>query len=522
MAVLGMGSAAGQEVLLDYWFVNKEPAGQPVDDTARVIRVEGAKGESFVPVYEDLRYHYLVMQARVCLDTMMRNEALRLAAQYQDEGMSPKAAYEKAWAEVYQRYRSQYSLEEGKKTLVRLAARAHAGDAGLLVSDAEVQRELQHLVLHEDLLESEEARTLLDYLSRQQLVCEQNIQPDEPGANDALMRLFADAMRHEMEGANAFRDALFKLNRERIIHHELTGYRAPWGAGLGSRINYRQASRKKVIAATTLGSGTLKTALPDEEEKKKQQEQDDKKKVTTASGEAENNGPKPVYMGPLSSGDDGPMRFTMMRAAAPVAADDATADLSVTSNAALYFTSGDTVTGQTVVSGDKGNNNNRNYTVETQGSYKGPVYWKTTTGKTSVSYWVGDANAALQTDKNKVVTDSSSNTIAGNISLIDLSEGASLYLGGSANYGGTLRIVASSENSGDYATLGGYAPTQATCLVENLAGSGNLLLRGYNTSGFTNFTIHSSTFAGNLYMVADGGGYVRVNLGGGTMGEYTH
>ena len=211
------------------------------------------------------------------------------------------------------------------------------------------------------------------------------------------------------------------------------------------------------------------------------------------------------------------MRFTMMRAAAPVAADDATADLSVTSNAALYFTSGDTVTGQTVVSADGGNpDKNRNYTVETQGSYNGPVYWKTTTGKSSVSYWVGQANAALQPGRNADKTDSSSNTIAGNISLIDLSEGASLYLGGSANYGGTLRIV---SGSGDYATLGGYAPTQATCLVENLAGSGNLLLRGYNTSGFTNFTIHSSTFAGNLYMVADGGGYVRVNLEGEQWGN---
>lgn len=315
-----LGSASGQETLLDYWFLwGDEKVASPGGDASRVIRVEGAKGEHYVPVYEDMHCHPLVAQARAGLNARMRQEALKLSRQYRDAGMSPEAAYEKAWAEVYQRYRSQYSLEEGKKTLVRLAARAHAGEAGLLVSDAEVQRELQHLVLHEELLESEEARTLLDYLSRQQLVFEQNTQPDEPGANDALMRLFADAMRHEMEGAHAFRDALFKLNREHIIHHELTGYRAPWGAGMGSRISYRQVPRKKVIAATTLGSGTLKTALPDEEEKKKQQEQDDKKKVTTASGDAENDGPQPVYMGPLSSGDGVPMRFTMMRAAAPVA-----------------------------------------------------------------------------------------------------------------------------------------------------------------------------------------------------------
>ena len=282
---------------------------------------------------------------------------------------------------------------------------------------------------------------------------------------------------------------------------------------------FLHASRKKAIATATLGSGTLKTALPDEEEKKQQQEQEDKKKVTTASGEAENNGPKPVYMGSPSGGGNGPARFALVRAVAPVAADDATADLSVTSNAALYFTSDDTVTGQTVVSGDNGNQNKRKYTVATQGSYKDPVYWKTTTGQSSVSYWVGQANAALQPGRNENVTDSSSNTIAGNIKLIDLSEGASLYLGGSANYGGTLRIVSTSEVSGDYATLGGYAPTQATCLVENLAGEGKLLLRGYNTSGFTDFTIRSSTFAGDLYMVADGGGYVRVNLGGEQWGK---
>ena len=516
-----LGSASGQETLVDYWFLwGDEKAAIPGGDASRVIRVEGAKGEHYVPVYEDMHCHPLVAQARAGLNARMRQEALKLSRQYRDAGMSPGAAYEKAWAEVYQRFRSQSSQEEVKETLLQLVARTQAAGAGVSATDAAVQHVLQLLVLHEELLETAEARELLDYLSRQQLIFEKEAPTGEPGTNDALMVLFADAMVHGMKGANAFRDAQFKLNRERIIHHELTGYRAPWGAGLGSRINYRQASRKKVIAATTLGSGTLKTALPDEEEKEKQQEQEEEKKVITASGEAENNGPKPVYMGPPSGGGDGPARFALVRAAEPVAADDATADLSVASksNAALYFTSGDTVTGQTVVSSDKGsgNTNNRNYTVETQGSYKGPVYWKTTTGKTSVSYWVGDANAALQTDKNKVVTDSSSNTIAGNISLIDLSEGASLYLGGSANYGGTLRIV---SGSGDYATLGGYAPTQATCLVENLAGSGNLLLRGYNTSGSTNFTINSSTFAGTLYMVADGGGYVRVNLEGEQWGN---
>ncbi|MBR3902676.1 MAG: autotransporter-associated beta strand repeat-containing protein [Akkermansia sp.] len=324
-----LGSASGQETLLDYWFLwGDEKAASRGGDASRVIRVEGAKGEHYVPVYEKLHSHPLVAQARAGLNARRRQEALKLSRQYRDAGMSPEAAYEKAWAEVYQRFRSQSSKEEAKETLLQLVARTQAAGAGVSANDAAVQHVLQLLVLHEELLATAEARELLDYLSRQQLIFEKEALLAEPGTNDALMGLFADAMEHGMKGANAFRDAQFKLNRERIIHHELTGYLAPWGAGMGGRISYRQAPRRKVIAATTLGSGTLKDTLPDEDEKKKQQEQEEEKKVTSTSGEAENNGPQPVYMGPLSSGGDGPMRFTMMRAAAPEAGSPEAGEIS--------------------------------------------------------------------------------------------------------------------------------------------------------------------------------------------------
>ncbi|MBR6576439.1 MAG: hypothetical protein IKK73_04835, partial [Akkermansia sp.] len=324
-----LGSASGQETLLDYWFLwGDEKAASPGGDTSRVIRVEGAKGEHYVPVYEDMHCHPLVAQARAGFNARRRQEALKLSRQYQDAGMSHKAAYEKAWAEVYQRFRSQSSKEEAKEALLQLVARTQTAGADVSATDAAVQHVLQLLVLHEELLATAEARELLDYLFRQQLIFEKEALLAEPGTNDALMVLFADAMVHGMKGANAFRDAQFKLNRERIFHHELTGYLAPWGAGLGSRINYRQASRKKAIATATLGYGTLKTALPDEEEKKQQQEQEDKKKVTTASGETGNNAPKPVYMGPPSGGWNGPARFALMRAAAPEAGSPEAGEIS--------------------------------------------------------------------------------------------------------------------------------------------------------------------------------------------------
>lgn len=329
LAVLGMGTAAGQEVLLDYWCVgvDEKSAGQ---DLTRVLRVAGDKGERYVPVYEKLHSHPLVVQARTALNTRLRNKALRLSCQYRTAGMSPKAAYERAWAEVYERFQSQVSLVEAKEALAQLAARTQAVGASVSASDAEVVRVLQMLVQHEELLETEDARTLLDYFSWQHVERESLLvnQLGPEWSNDALMVLFADAMVHGMKGANAFRDAQFKLNRERIVHHELTGYLAPWGAGMGGRISYRQAPRRKVIAATTLGSGTLKNTLPDEDEKKKQQEQEEEKKVTSTSGEAENNGPKPVYMGPPSGGGDGPMRFTMMRAAAPEAGSPEAGEIS--------------------------------------------------------------------------------------------------------------------------------------------------------------------------------------------------
>ena len=505
-----LGSASGQETLVDYWFLwGDEKAAIPGGDASRVIRVEGAKGEQYVPVYEDMHCHPLVAQARAGLNARMRQEALKLSRQYRDAGMSPEAAYEKAWAEVYQRFRSQSSKEEAKETLLQLVARTQAAGAGVSATDAAVQHVLQLLVLHEELLATAEARELLDYLSRQQFNFEKEALLAEPGTNDALMVLFADAMNHGMKGANAFRDAQFKLNRERIIHHELTGYRAPWGAGLGSRINYRQASRKKVIAATTLGSGTLKTALPDEEEKEKQQEQEEEKKVTTASGEAENNGPKPVYMGPLSSGGDAPRRFAMMRAAAPAAVADEPANLTVNGNAAVYIGS-DGLTGNGATELGRSGWLYYSYSIKKKGSHNNATFGNLpNTGSTK--YWYDKSQLSVSWKNNPCTLD---NGISDELDIIEIGEGNNLFIGGDA-YKGTLRVALSAA-AGDYATVGGYDASQASVSLGALTGKGNLLLRGYETSGSNTFSFSSSDsdFGGTLYMTADGSGSVQLNLAG--------
>lgn len=251
--LLGAGSAAGQQPLLNYWFVyeDEESAALSRGESSRVLSVEGEKGEFCRAIYNDVRKHPLVLKARGDRQRMIRHEVQELSRGYQAAGMAPMEAYVNAWQEVDRRYRFNKHTAGNpavKKLLERLAS--EGGEQPL--SDAEVQQALQYLVADETRLELEEGRRLIELISRQLPQTSVNSEQQIEGVNDELMALFASALGHDIEGPQAFREAWFKLNRHRLVNHTLVGYRAPWGWGLGKQPHYRQAPQK---VSTTVGSG---------------------------------------------------------------------------------------------------------------------------------------------------------------------------------------------------------------------------------------------------------------------------
>ena len=160
--------------------------------------------------------------------------------------MTPVAAYEKAWTRAYKRHLEQAGALDGRALVEHLLERLAAADGQMVLTDDEVQLALQVLALDDELLESEQGRSLLARISRHLMALGIDLGQLMPAANDELMGYFASALKHGMEGPNAFRDAYLKLNRDRIAHHELPGYRAPWGSGAGAGAHLRTIPRKKV------------------------------------------------------------------------------------------------------------------------------------------------------------------------------------------------------------------------------------------------------------------------------------
>ena len=64
------------------------------------------------------------------------------------------------------------------------------------------------------------------------------------GANDELMKRFAEALKENTDSRAAFREVLFAGARDRIVHHRLYGYVAPWSSGIYAAARYRQAPVK--------------------------------------------------------------------------------------------------------------------------------------------------------------------------------------------------------------------------------------------------------------------------------------
>ena len=97
---MGAGSALADEELLRYWWVL--PDTPAVEQTPRVIRVMGDKGERFEEVYAaetrtDLKSLPAILRARLARQATLRRKAVQLARQLRESGKSPLVAYEEAW-----------------------------------------------------------------------------------------------------------------------------------------------------------------------------------------------------------------------------------------------------------------------------------------------------------------------------------------------------------------------------------------------------------------------------------------
>lgn len=260
VAALGMWvgvAQAHERVLLDYWWVMPE---EEVRNAPRVVRVIGAKGERYEEVYAEeqlnaLRSGSAMMAARLERQTALRRQALQLTRQLRAAGKSPAVAYEEAWAEVYSRNWLNSGWGEGRSRLEDMLNRLASGDEEL--TDEERRWVLEALLEDDDRLESREGVDLLRNLARRlrsmgygRLYSSQSVQ-------DELMERFMEAMRQGKDSMAAYRDALFKTHRGRIINHELHGCVAPWGVGIGGTRSYRQAP---VTLTSTVGTGSTQQA----------------------------------------------------------------------------------------------------------------------------------------------------------------------------------------------------------------------------------------------------------------------
>ncbi len=255
---MGIGVAEAQEMrMLDYWWVMPE---KQQENAPRVIRVTGEKGEKFEEVYAEeqlgaLRNSPVIMQARLERQAALRREAVSLARQMlaEDEALQPATAYAEAWTRVFSRRWLTAKGGEGSSRLEDMLLRLASENDALALSDEERQWVLEALIEDDDRLDSAEGRSLLETLARNLRQSGYGRFDAVAGVNDELMLRFTEALHHGQDSMAAYRDALFKTHRGRIMQHSLVGYHAPWGMGMGGgRAVYRQAPQK---VGTTVASG---------------------------------------------------------------------------------------------------------------------------------------------------------------------------------------------------------------------------------------------------------------------------
>ena len=259
---LGMGAVQAQEQkLLDYWWVMPR---EEVQNAPRVIRAIGAKGEKFEEVYAEeqasaLRGSSAIMQARLERQAALRLEAQQRARELREAGKSPAVAYEEAWAEVYSRRWLNADWRVGSSKLEDMLARMASDNEDFTLTEEEQQWLLEALLEDDDRLDSKDGQDLLRNLARRLRSMGYGKIDVTAGVNDELMMRFADAMRHGKESMAAYRNALFTTHRDRVMHHELRGYVAPWGMGAGGTRSYRQAP---VALTPSAGTGNTRPKHP--------------------------------------------------------------------------------------------------------------------------------------------------------------------------------------------------------------------------------------------------------------------
>ena len=527
LAAVGGVSQAQEQKLLDYWWVMPR---EEVQNAPRVIRVIGAKGERFEEVHSAeqdaaLRSSAAIMHARLERQAALRLEARNRARELREAGKPVAVAYEEAWAEVYSRRWLNADWRVGSSKLEDMLTRMASADEDLQLTEEEIQWVLEALLEDDDRLEGEAGRELLRNLARRLRSMGYGRINVAAGVNDELMERFAESLRHGKESMAAYRDAMFKTFRDRVMHHALCGYRAPWGMGAGGTKTYRQApitltttagtgnTPQQPIQLTTLTASPHYTApglngtpaattdflakapvLPADSRTEEETEED-----ATGEDEAEKLTLPPAPPMLLRSFSLRSVGAVALAAEDPVAqADDSV--LTVSDAAALYFKNdGLTTSGNTQIR-RSGRYGNYTYTVSNPGSYNGTISW-TNRRTSNTYYWQGSSNLSSFTSN----VASAPGGLVGEYNRIVLEEGAELYIGGS-DYKGTIEI------QGGDTVIGSYDTTAGTTILGNLTGSGDLLLRGHNTSGTSTFeftgTDTEDWFDGTLYMTANGGSVV--------------
>ena len=254
---MGIGVAEAQEMrMLDYWWVMSE---ETPENAPRVIRVTGEKGEKFEEVYAEeqlgaLRNSPVIMQARLERQAALRREAVSLARQMreEDESLPLATAYAQAWTRVFSRRWLNARGGKGGSRLEDMLQRLASENEDMALSEEDRQWLLEALLEDDDRLDSAEGRRLLETLARNLRQSGYGKFDAAAGVNDELMARFTESLHHGQDSMAAYRDALFKTHRGRIMQHSVVGYHAPWGMGLGGRSLYRQAPQK---VGTTVASG---------------------------------------------------------------------------------------------------------------------------------------------------------------------------------------------------------------------------------------------------------------------------
>lgn len=200
----------------------------------------------------------------------------------------------------------------------------------------------------------------------------------------------------------------------------------------------------------------------------------------------------------------------------------AEADLDVNGIAAIYINSdGYTANGASKITyrGKKSQSNPSGYTCSsyTSGSYNGAVWGSIKFKDKTASFWQGTENFSVDTitDRNTQTKTKSftQDAVSGRLEAIALSEGESLYLGGTA-YKGTVYVEGTTTSLTDYATIAAYSPSTTSVSLNKLTGSADVLFLGVATTGTTNFTVtDASGYSGTVYMSADTGA-VQLNVKG--------